>query len=43
MITSARPSIEAERDKAVATIRGEVVDLSARRAATEVLGRKRGR
>jgi len=39
MITSARTSIEAERDKAVATIRGEVVDLSLK-AATEVLGRK---
>ncbi len=39
MITSARASIEAERDKAVATIRGEVVDLSLK-AATEVLGRK---
>lgn len=41
MITSARAQIEAERDKAVATIREEVVDLSMK-AASEVLGRNVG-
>ncbi len=41
MIISARSAIEGERDKAVATIRGEVVELSMK-AATEVLGRNVG-
>ncbi|MEM6675369.1 MAG: F0F1 ATP synthase subunit B [Planctomycetota bacterium] len=41
MITSARNQIDAEREKAIAQIRGEVVDLSLK-AASEVLGRTVG-
>ena len=41
MIVSARNQIDAEREKAIAQIRGEVVDLSMK-AATEVLGRTVG-
>lgn len=41
MIENARAQIGAERDKALAQIRGEVVDLSMK-AATEVLGRNVG-
>lgn len=41
MIVSARTAIEGERDRAVAAIRSEVVDLSMK-AATEVLGRNVG-
>ncbi|MEM1453044.1 MAG: F0F1 ATP synthase subunit B [Planctomycetota bacterium] len=41
MIVSARNQIDAEREKAIAQIRGEVVTLSLK-AATEVLGRTVG-
>jgi F-type H+-transporting ATPase subunit b len=41
MVTSARNQIDAEREKAIAQIRSEVVDLSLK-AATEVLGRTVG-
>ena len=41
MVSQARSQIQAERDKALAEIRGNVVDLSMK-AATEVLGRSVG-